>query len=715
MRKRCNGGGRRDAKVWVPAARKKGGEGGGRDGQGGRAGDGGGGYVPTRPQSPSAQVGAGTHRQAGEVAAKSREGGHRPSSVPCSRQVPKLRLLSAPPRGRSTPQVETALSETTLSGDEGQVPAERRAGVSASGSSPASPASFEIYTDDGEEDGEEDDEGVGWPVEGRKLHSGFRVEGADLRSDDMRASGGKGGGDDEGEGEVSALVADMEKDSEDEKEGALQTAAVTPADRAGSAAASVSSGSHDTSHRGRGVSASRRRARTLLRYVVSCSVYVGRAPATPIQHACSADELRMCIYSVSSGTDFTAEREHLDQVVYPALKYMLRRRCEVTWGFHEWDGEVLEPGAAHQRLQALEESYLGCTRDTLAAANVCIALIGSRPTALVSPNSTAALGCLDKGFLWYFDPGKLPNGPALPVARLELELVSGKHSGKHRILLLARRLLSLLEDAGIYGCEGASREQDSLLGSRTGEVVGLLRSLVAGRGSADHGGTRDDGGRRAYCRGKSSEHGWTWSDKLGVGAPGAHGCTQALPVERIAAVSSRLAEVLPMVTQELLSGTNDQAGESDRAAAGCVPGGAAAAAALVSGLGSSPEGVAIAGMPQMRRQRMDKIRQISDVLAKLAGSDGEDLREEVDALEKGMIGASRPDEVLAQADNVLYCLDSLCDADLIPAQANTAVRYTRPPSQGHVFPFPIYPTASSPEASMRACLRRLRRLMEVGH
>jgi len=673
-----------DARVWVPAARKIGAEGVAGEAGHVRAGDGGGGYVPSaalgahqegRPPYPAqvSQVDARDVVQGKEGGGERGEAGKRPSSVPSKRLVPQARLTSAPARGRSTPpsSVEAALSDEDDTPN-GAGPVRPRGSASCS---PTSPPSFEIYTDDGEE--EEDD---AWSVEGRRKRL------------DAAAADGKQLEGDEDEGDDLLLVADIEEDTEDESHEQLAHGEALPGQHGEGGMLGGGSGvpgrTRQALRQGRvggnglesdtyGGAVVADANSALLRYVVSCSVYVGRAPPAPAL-ACTGCPQRFGIYSVSSGPDFTAERQHLDRLVYPALQRMLRSCCQVTWCFHEWDGgEAARGDEPEARLQALEQSYLGSHSDPMAAATACIALVGSRPSALLRPHAPAALACLDKGFLWHFDPAKLPEGPALPVARLELELMSGKFGGKRGILKQARHILSLLRSHGGAGvAAGGARRPPGMgaLGSRTGHVISLLRSLVTSadtppgqRGQGEWQGAEFDHG------GGKVEHGWSWSELVaGESGAGAPRLEEALSFERIGWVSSRLAQVLPRIAEEL-SGGGAVASRGAAEVGACQEGGAAAAAAAVAEPRSVSGGVAMADMTQLRRQRLEEICHMSEVLAKLAGSDGDDLREEVAVLAQGMAGGAAADDVVAQADNVLYCLNSLCDAELVPQHASAGV------------------------------------------
>ena len=300
--------------------------------------------------------------------------------------------------------------------------------------------------------------------------------------------------------------------------------------------------------------------------------------------------------------------------------------------------------------------------------------MGHRPTQLVEATSEAVRDCLRLGFPLPLDAEQVdavhggqeqgvpavadgeggrgwPRGRGVPMAELELDMIGGEYLGVSGVCRLAEEVLAVLE-AGA-GC--------SVLGGHASDVKAVVSSLAAaGRGAL--GGAETDGG--------------------GVG------------LASVSEAAAQLRRLLPAICAELSA----LAPEDEPAVTG-VGSVAAAQAVLAAGSG----GAAPVEGQRLLRERMAKIRDVSEVVADSAGSDGDDLREEVDVLldamdqlaaevagqdggsKDGSVGNADDDEgadaatravaeIEALADNVEYCVRSLAGAGLLDGAAQGAVQ-----------------------------------------
>jgi hypothetical protein len=382
----------------------------------------------------------------------------------------------------------------------------------------------------------------------------------------------------------------------------------------------------------------------------------------------------------------------------------------VAQDFHRWECESWEmqgsgaDGAA-RRLEAIEASFLGSS--AFSGSTVGIALVGHRATALVAPSSHAARRCMEKGFLWpllWFNQGRGHRAPdvpaadvglpatnvAVPVARLELDLLTGNRSWKDDLVIHAKSLLHLLRP---------HPSQPLPFGSHTSQVVSLLRTLVGDAQDAWYDAARGPEHVVYLASAQSLLGGW-W----GVG----HGQAQAVDdmletgpsLESVASVAVKLRQAFEAITNDpslaFLPAPSEAQGQTAShhthqthqdikgIAAGkphalvlepCAPGAAAALAAVAAAGKEARVGHAMqltTGRRALKAERMQKIGTVSNLIAKSAGQDGEDLREEVDELLAAMRHGD-DEEMLARADNVAYCLNSLSESGFIGAEAEQAV------------------------------------------
>jgi len=233
--------------------------------------------------------------------------------------------------------------------------------------------------------------------------------------------------------------------------------------------------------------------------------------------------------------------------------------CQNLWqAFHRWESEKSETQGAGalagaSRLEAMEASFLGSSSSPFSGSSVAIALVGHRPTALVQPTSDLALRCMEKGLVWPLQAREDGQGPAntgVPVARLELDLLTGKRSGKEDVVSHAQSLLQLLLPSLSTGGPRLP-DHDGMLGRHTSHVVSLLRSLVADTQDAlpQHGAL----GRQhvLYLPAAQSLLGGTGSVRHGAEGQAAVGMLEAQPsVQRAVLVAGKLREALEAMARD---------------------------------------------------------------------------------------------------------------------------------------------------------------------
>jgi len=275
---------------------------------------------------------------------------------------------------------------------------------------------------------------------------------------------------------------------------------------------------------------------------------------------------------------------------------------------------------------------------------------------------------------------------ALPVARLELDLLTGKRSWKDDLVLHAKSLLHLLRP---------HPSQPPPFGRHTSEVVSLLRALVGDAQDAWYDAARGPEHVVYLASAQSLLSGW-W----GVG----HGHGQAVgdlletgpSLQSVVSVAGKLREAFEGITNDPSLAFLPAPSEAQKQTAlhhthqthrdvkgighahvlhPCAPGAAAAVAAVAAAGREARVGHAMqltTGRRALKAERMEKIGTVANLIALSAGLDAEDLREEVRELLAAMRHGD-DEEMLVQADNVAYCLNSLSESGLIGAEAEQAV------------------------------------------
>ena len=342
------------------------------------------------------------------------------------------------------------------------------------------------------------------------------------------------------------------------------------------------------------------------------------------------------------------------------------------------------------RLEAIETSFLGSS--PFSGSTVGIALVGHRPTALVASSSHAARRCMEKGFLWPLGRKQGQGAPdvglpGVPVARLELDLLTGTRSWKDHLVSHAKSLLHLLRP---------HPSQPSPFGSHTSQVVSLLRALVGDAHDAWYDAARGPE-HGVYLASAQPLLGGCWGVEHGQGQAVGDMLETGPSLESVVAVAGRLRQAFEAITndpslafipassvaqRETVSHHTHQTHQNIKCnphahvLQPCAPAAAAAAVAAVTAAGREVQvGYAMqltTGRRALKAERMEKIGTVANLIANSAGQDGEDLREEVDELLAAMRHGD-DEEMLAQADNVAYCLNSLSESGLIGAEAEQAV------------------------------------------